>query len=269
MRTIWIASALLWIVAPLAAQPPAGLGASALTRPDFTWSMDSVPGVRAYFLRGTYADIHRDSLLRRLPDAVAHARAMIAAPAAPGPIDVFFVERREQMQALTGANATGFAHTSARAVFLVTNPDWRAFERHEIMHVVSVQAWGRDGMSKAWLLEGLAQAADGSCGGHTNEAIAIALASRSGWIDLATLVHRFREQSDLRAYLQAAAFTDYLLRNAGVEPLRELWVAEADTSTRVRGRTLADWEREWRGTLARSSGVPASTIERVELKGCG
>jgi hypothetical protein len=269
MRNIWIAAMQLLIAAPVAAQPPAGLAASALARPDFTWTVDSVPGVRAYFLRGTYADIHRDSLLRRLPEAVAHARAMIGAPALPGPVDVFFVERREQLQALTGASATGFAHTSARAVFLVTNPDWRAFERHEIMHVVSVHAWGRDGMSKAWLLEGLAQAADGSCGGYTNEAIAIALASRSGWIDLPTLVHRFREQSDLRAYLQAAAFTDYLLRNAGVDSVRELWVAEADTGTRIRGRTLAEWEREWRGKLARSSAVPASTIESVESKGCG
>ena len=269
MKNVRVSTILLLIAAPVLAQPPAGLAASALAHPDFSWSVDSVPGVRAYFLRGTYADVNRDSLLRRLPAALAHARVMIAAPPLSGPVDVFFVERREQMQALTGANATGFAHTAARAVFLVTNSDWRAFERHEIMHVVSVQTWGRGGMSKPWLLEGLAQAADGSCGGHTNEAIAIALASRSGWIPLDTMVHRFREQNDLRAYIQAAAFTGYLLRNAGVESVRNLWVAASDTATRIRGRTLADWEREWRGSLPRSSGVPVSTIERVEAKGCG
>src|SRR5688572_1713206 len=131
----------LVLALPVRAQAPQGLAARALADTNFNWVRDSVPGFRTYFLRGTYPFTHRDSLQRRLPSALAHARALLDAPALAGPIDVFFIETREQMRALTGAAVTGFAHTAARAVFLVTNPEWRAFERHEVMHVVAADAW--------------------------------------------------------------------------------------------------------------------------------
>ncbi|MFL5534751.1 MAG: hypothetical protein ACJ8AP_03520 [Gemmatimonadales bacterium] len=109
------------------------------------------------------------------------------------------------MRALTGVGATGFAQPSARAVFLVTNPEWRAFERHEIMHVVAGQTWGSTGPDSDWLQEGLAQAADGACAGYSNSEVALALAQRHGWIPLSSVIGAFRQQPDVRAYLQAAA----------------------------------------------------------------
>ncbi|HSA56383.1 MAG TPA: hypothetical protein VLE53_11820 [Gemmatimonadaceae bacterium] len=260
--------ALLLTGAPAAGQEPAGLAASALADSAFDWHKDSLSGFRVYTIPRSYAHAHRDSLTRRLPGALVEARAMIGASAPEGPIDVFFVESRSEMARLTGAGVTGFAHVLARAVFLVTNPDWRAFERHEIMHIVAGNAWGHVPTRNAWLIEGLAQAADGYCAGYPNEEMAAALAQRKEWIDLDTMLRRFREQSDLRAYLQSAAFTAYLLDRAGIPAMRALWQSEADTATVVGGQSLATWERRWRAGIA-APAVSAATVALVEEHGCG
>ena len=250
------------------AQAPEGLAARALADTSFTWHRDSLDGIRAYFLRGTWAFGRRDSLTRLLPGAIAHARALIDAPPLVGPLDVFFIEDREHMRRLTGVPVTGFAHRAARAIFLVANAGWRPFDRHEVMHIVSAQAWTFNGGRNVWLQEGLSQAADGYCAGYRNADVAAALARTHGWIPLPTLLDRFAEQSDLRAYLQSAAMVEFLLRRVGAAQVRTLWLADVTPATILGGRTLADWEREWRDTLTPAP-VDAATLARIEDEGCG
>jgi hypothetical protein len=250
------------------AQEPAGLAAAALADSAFSWAGMEAPGIRAWFQPGSYAYAHRDSLLVRLPVGLEADIDLIDAPPLPGPVDVFFLASREEMAAVTGHAVTGYAEMATRSVFLVTNPVWRAFERHEIMHVVAASAWGRPAAGTAWLQEGLAQAADGSCGGYRNAAVAAALAEKHGWIPLDTLIGRFREQSDLRAYLQAAAFVDFLIREVGSEALRPLWRQGATAESPVAGRALATWEREWRDWVG-GPAIARDRLDRIEREGCG
>lgn len=254
---------------PLEAQAPAGLAASALADSSFTWVRRSIPGFRVYFLADSYPAAHQDSLLGRLPRALSHAHALIKAPELQAPIDLFFIESRAQMTALIGGRATGFAEPSTRTVLLVTNPDWRAFERHEIMHVIAQQAWGPPAPGNDWLNEGLAQAADGMCAGYSNADVALDLAARYGWIALDTLMTRFRAQPDLRAYLQAAAFVDYLLERYGAAAVQKLWQLGSRRESRIRGETLAAIERRWRQGLRPRRQVAAHTVAAVASKGCG
>lgn len=228
-----------------------------------------MPGFRVYFLPGSYAMSHRDSLLDRLPAALEHALALIDAPALAGPIDLFFIEDRTQMTALMGGRATGFAEPSTRTVLLVTNPQWRAFERHEIMHVVAARTWGSPAPGTEWLQEGLAQAADEKCAGYSNADVLLALTRRHGWIPLEAMLTRFRDQPDLRAYLQAAAFVDHLLRTYGPRPLRGLWRRGASRDSVIDGRTIAAIEQEWRQHLRQGQQVDPNTLVTVESKGCG
>ncbi|HKP50340.1 MAG TPA: hypothetical protein VJU17_10025 [Gemmatimonadales bacterium] len=250
-------------------QAPAGLAAAALANTSFKWIERQTPGFRVYFLADSYPAAHQDSLLARLPKALAHARKLTQSPPLVGPIDLFFIESRPQMAALTGFPATGFAQPAARAVFLVTNPDWRAFERHEIMHVVAGQSWGAAGPDTDWLQEGLAQAADGACAGHSNADVALALARRHGWIPLGSVLSAFRQQPDLRAYLQAAAFTDHLLKHFGSESLKTLWRNGSQPGTVIGGRSLASAEEEWKEQLSAAHRLSRATLARVESKGCG
>jgi hypothetical protein len=250
-------------------QEPAGLAASALADSSFTWIQRGLAGVRVYFLAGSYPASHQDSLLARIPAAVSHARALINAPPLTGPIDLFFIETRAQMTALIGQRATGFAQPSTRTVFLVTNSDWRAFERHEIMHVVAQHAWGPPAPGSDWLQEGLAQAADGVCARYSNADVMLALTTQHGWIPLDTMLTRFRAQPDLRAYLQAAAFVGYLLQHYGPGPLEELWRRGSRRDSLIRGSQLAVLERRWREELRPRQDVSATTLSAVESKGCG
>jgi len=250
------------------AQEPAGLAAAALSDPALTWTRSDASGVRVWFQPGSYAHAHRDSLVKRVSAGLAADRALIDAPPLAGPVDVFFLASREQMAAITGHAVTGFAEMATRSVFLVTNPGWRAFERHEIMHVVAASAWGPPAAGTAWLQEGLAQAADGSCGEHPNAAVAAALAERHGWLPLDTMLGRFREQSDLRAYLQAAAFVAFLIKEVGSETLRSLWRQGATAESPVAGRALATWEREWRDSFG-APAIARDRLDRIEREGCG
>jgi hypothetical protein len=254
---------------PLEAQEPAGLAASALADSSFRWIPRSVPGFRVYFVADSYPAAHQDSLLERLPRALSHARALITAPTLEVPLDLFFIESRAQMTTLIKGRATGFAEPATRTVILVTNPHWRAFERHEIMHVIAQQAWGPPAPGNDWLVEGLAQAADGMCAGYSNADVVMALTARHGWIPLDTMLTRFRAQPDLRAYLQAAAFVEYLLQRYGPAPVAKLWRNGSHTHTLIGEETLAAIERRWREALRPHRPVTGSTLAAVESEGCG
>ncbi len=154
-------------------------------------------------------------------------------------------------------------------MILVTNPEWRAFERHEIMHVVAYHAWGPAAPGTDWLQEGLAQAADGKCAGYSNADVILALTARHGWIPLDTMLTRFRSQPDLRAYLQAAAFVGYLLEQYGPMPLERLWRGGSNPDSPIQGRTLASLERRWREELQPGQEVSPRVLRAVESKGCG
>ena len=80
------------------------------------------------------------------------------------------------------------------------------------MHVIAGQAWGQAGPNTDWLVEGVAQAADGRCGSYSNADVLIGLATRRGWIPFSSVLTNFQALPDLRAYLHAAGFVDYLLR---------------------------------------------------------
>jgi hypothetical protein len=173
------------------------------------------------------------------------------------------------MKTLTGARATGFAEPATRTVLLVTNWDWRPFERHEIMHVISREAWGAPAAGNEWLDEGLAPAADGLCAGYSNADVVVALAARYGWIPLNTLLTKFRPQPDLRAYLQAAAFADYLLQRYGIAEVARLWRQGSCRDSPVGGETLAAVEGRWRRELRARRQLTPRTLSAVESKGCG
>ena len=264
-----LAITLIAAVAECQHPAPQGLAAAALGNDQFKWIHRETPGFRVYFLADSYPARHQDSLLARLPQALEHAENLIGVEDTSGPIDLFFVENRPQMEQLVGGRATGFAQPSARAVFLMTNPEWRAFERHEIMHVVAVQSWGRALPGSDWLQEGLAQFADGSCAGYENSDIAVALAARHGWIPFNDVLTRFRQQSDLRAYLHAASFVKYLHQRYGASILKKLWTEGVSPGPQADGVPLEEVERSWRGNLVPARTPSAAELDRIEEHGCG
>ena len=251
-------------------RPPPGLARRALAQPVFAWIEHPAPPLRAYFLVGSYAASHRDSLVARLETARRHAFEILDRQPDNAPMDVFYLESRLQMETLLGRRPAGFAEPETGTVLLMTNPDWRVFDHHEVMHVVAERSWGPAHAGADWLREGLAQFADGHCGRHTNEQVANGLAAVDGWIPLTTLVQHFRTLPDLTAYLEAASLAGYLHRVYGVPALRAMWQGGPAEFERVSGRTLSQLEQEWRGAMATLSARPGpEEVAAIRKKGCG
>jgi hypothetical protein len=254
----------------LQSQEPTGLAADALANPDFTWIHRRAPGLRIHFLAESYPAAHQDSLVARVATAKTHALSILGADEFDATLDVFFVESRPQMEALIGARATGFADMNAHTVFLMTNPEWRAFERHEVMHVLARQLWGPPAEPSAWIQEGLAQFSDGHCAGYPNEQVLIALMSDSKLTDLHTLVTQFRRLNDLTAYLEAASFVGYIYGTGGQDGLRALWSKGEDGAIPHLHRSLRQLHIEWRRSLPTRGQPPTDDeVERVRRRGCG
>jgi len=249
---------------------PLGLSLTALAHPGFSWIERSTAHFHIRFLAASYAAAHQDSLLGRLESAHEHVFEMIDLPQDTARIQVLFLETRLQMETLLGRRATGFAEPATGTVLLMTNPDWRAFERHEIMHVVAERNWGPADPEADWLREGLAQLADGRCGRYSNEPVANGLVAEDGWIPLETLVRDFRRQPDLNAYLEAASLAGYIHRVHGVAALRAMWQGGPEEFRRVTGRSLHQLEQEWQEAMATISARPRpAEIAVLRQRGCG
>lgn len=250
--------------------PPFGLGRTTLDHPGFTWIERSSPPFQVHFLTGSYPANHQDSLLSRLESAHGHAFELIGLPRDTTPLQVFYLETRLQMETLLGRRATGFAEPATGTVLLMTNPDWRAFERHEVMHVVAERNWGPADPESDWLREGLAQFADGNCGRWRNEQVANGLAAEHGWVSLDSLFHDFRALPDIKAYLESASLAGYIHRTYGVDGLRAMWQGGARQFQRVTGRSLQQLEREWQQAMAAISARPGpDESATIRKRGCG
>src|SRR5215216_6854034 len=80
-RMFFLVSALVVAAGSQArSQGPAGLAAAALADTSFKWIERQASGFRVYFLADSYPAAHQDSLLARLPKALAQTRELIQAP---------------------------------------------------------------------------------------------------------------------------------------------------------------------------------------------
>ncbi|MFC1484495.1 hypothetical protein ACFL5M_02225 [Candidatus Neomarinimicrobiota bacterium] len=138
----------------------------------FHWLSSEAQGVRIYYQQDSFADKHRQMLLRSAATAVAEALEYLGIPAYDRTLRVFYLNSRAEMERIVGRPYTGFANWGADAVFVVVNPDWRSFEKHEITHVLAMDIWGSPAPSSGWMIEGIAIASDGWCRQYSVDQIA-------------------------------------------------------------------------------------------------
>lgn len=271
VRTLLLAaSALPGFARGATGQEPEGLARSALDDSTFTWITRRDPGFRVHFQEGSYAAAHQDSLMARLVDAKAHDLTLLGERAFDPTMFVFFLEGRPEMERLLGFTATGFAEMRTASVFLVTNPEWRAFERHEVMHVLATRLWGAPAEPGAWIQEGLAQFADGRCGGYPLDPVVVGLAEDAGYVPIDTLITRFRELNDLTAYIQAASFVGYLYRTHGREVVRDVWRQGLEPAAAALDRTPAELMTAWKRSLPPATDAPPpGRVAAIRSHGCG
>lgn len=247
---------------------PQGLARTALDNKSFEWIKRDAPHLRFYFAAGSFPAARQDELIHRAVAARHDILRRLGVVQFDPPVDVFFIESREQMKALTGLGVTGLAGRDERAVFLVNNAEWRSFEHHELMHVYAHHIWGE--ASGAWVEEGLAQWSDGVCGSYNNHDVVHALAEPNGYVPMDTLVSRFRELDDLTAYLEAASMMGYIYESKGRVAAQAVWLRGTDALQAVTGDAPEAFAKSWwRWVSAKARSVPKADLDIIVKKGCG
>jgi hypothetical protein len=252
------------------AQDETDLVRSALANPRFSWRSVEAGGIRIYYETGSFAERHRSTLLRSAQTALDEVCEFVGGPAYGRVLNLLYVDSRERMKELVGQPYTGYAVWSSDAIFLVCNPDWRSFEKHEMTHVLTIGRWGFPDSTSRWMIEGIAVAGDGWCQTYSVDQIAARLAADGELPPIGDLFTSYRELGEIRAGFYGASVIGYIRRTYGTEAVRGLWTRGTAFLRESLGCTAEQLEDAWRSYLRETvSGDTDVDLESIMERGCG
>jgi hypothetical protein len=176
------------------------------------------------------------------------------------PIEVFFVDSREQMQQLVGRPLGGMVQSGERTALLVYNESYTPFLVHELTHLYTHHHWGQPRAGR-WLSEGLAALVSGDCQGFSIDAVVKGLHERGQLRTWQELMRDFEKIDELSANPQAASMVGFIHSRGGMAAVRAAWLAES-------WQPDPGFEAAW---LARVKAEPAGAlldVPRLRDHGC-
>jgi len=158
-------------------------------------------------------------------------------------------------------------------IVLVQNDSVRSYARHEVMHAVSLRAWGWPG-PRPWLMEGLATFADGQCQSSTVLAVARDLLKARPMLRTQDVIENFVEMARTEratAYVLAGSLVDYLWSSRGRNGFHQLWTGHDSLSDvgllpGMSGELTAAWRAHVAQKAGTTPGLAPSALQRA---GCG
>jgi len=251
-------------------EAPTGLEREALEHPGYTWHTFDGAACRAHYQPDTFAARHIAALTRSADASLARAVDLVGEGPYTRPLDVFFIDSREQMMDLISVRATGYADWHSSSVFLVVRPDWRSFDLHEITHVVSINRWGEPAEPVWWIREGLAVYSDGRCREHSVDEIAAEFMRRGELPKVRDLIDRFADVGEMPGYMCSGSLVGYLIDHYGIRKVKKIWQRGGHVIEQVLGVRLDTIDRDWRKSLEGIRTRPeADEWKRVIDIGCG
>jgi uncharacterized protein (DUF2164 family) len=234
----------------------------------FEWVTVGTENTRIHFPSGSYAETQDTLLPARAEGSRRTVLEKLSESDYPDPLHLFYVDSRGDMERLTGRPVTGYSYYDDRAIVVVFNDRWRAFERHELTHTVTLGTWASP--AGPAVVEGLATYVDGTCGGYENGRVMRTISDRESMLSLDELVRGFRQQDDLIAYLQAASIIDFMVYRLGPEAVGLLWDQGLQASHALLRRSADVFQEELETWLSsRYDPVPAGAWESIRAEGCG
>ena len=258
------------MAARLSAQTEVDFAKRAVEDSTFTWRTLGTDRVSIYYQPGSFADRHRAMLLRSVSNAVREALECLGEAGYDRLIRVFYMASRDEVKRIVGQPVSGFADWTASSVFVVLNPEWRSFEKHEITHVLTMELWGRPSSSSRWMIEGIAVYCDGWCREYNVDEIAYHLLSHGQLPPLENLFEDFALLGEIRGGVYAASVIGFVRQRYGTDALRKLWLNGCDELTDSLGADVNEVEALWRDHL--ESTVDKDThvdFEAILDLGCG
>ena len=236
--------------------------------PRYEWVTIETPKTRIHFPVGSFAQTKRGSLPAQAEESRSTVLQRLSEADYSNTIDVFYIDNRRDMESLVGSPVTGFAYFDDDAVVVVFNDTWRAFERHELTHVVTLGTW--QSPAEPAVVEGLATYVDGYCGGYENGRVVRTILDTGAGIRLETLTGDFRNQDDLVAYLQASSAIDFAVQQLGPQAIRVLWDRGLRAISELLEISLHEYESRFEDWLASTyDPIPPAAWTAIRDAGCG
>lgn len=258
---------LLIAAVPAPAQDSVGLIETALA--ESRWESVEAERVRVFFKAGSFAERHRHMLLRSAQVAVGEVMEFLGETEYDQALRLIYVDSREEMNELVGRPVTGFAVWSENGVFLVVNPQWRSFEKHELTHVVTMGVWGSPDPTSQWMIEGISASCDGWCREYSIDEIAHHLLSHDELPPLPELFDNFRSLGEIRGGVYAASVIGFIRTTYGTDAVAKLWTnGTRDVSGSV-GATIEEIDALWKQYLERTVGDVEVDYDAIKENGCG
>jgi hypothetical protein len=242
----------------------------ALKDSTFTWRNITKNKVRIYYQKDSFAERHRMMILRSVAAAVNEVLTTLDESNWKSVLNVFYLESREEMKRIVGRPYSGFSDWSANAIFIVLNPKWRSFEKHEFAHVVTMGLWGSPDADSKWMIEGIAVYCDGWCRQYTVDEIAFHFLSNNQLPTLQQLFNDFSGLGEIRACISAASFICFIGKKYGVQKVRSLWSNGPGNLEELLGEDLKQVENAWKLYLKES--IPEDVnvdLDAINKLGCG
>jgi hypothetical protein len=171
----------------------------------------------------SFAYDNREKLISDCRGAIISDLELIKLPRFTDSITVRVVSTREEMKKYTGLAAGGVAWLPTKTAYLLSNEKEGPPIKHELMHMITLSAWGDPDPTSLWMKEGIAAFAENQCNGYNDEQIYRFLSKNKLLLPMDSLTADFYRESEMIAYHQSAFMVQYLLSNYGVEKFKDLW----------------------------------------------
>jgi|SRR5579863_805306 len=186
-----------------------------------------------------YAYDHREKLISDCRDAIKGDCELIKIPLFTDSITVRVVSTREEMKKYTGLAAGGVAWLPTKTAYLLSNEKEGPPVKHELMHMITLSAWGDPDPTSLWMKEGIAAYAENQCNGYTDEQIYRFLLQDKLLLPMGSLTADFYREPEMIAYHQSAFMVQYLLSKYGVEKFKDLWTQGFANFEKIYGAPFA------------------------------
>ncbi len=223
------------------------------------WLTHSAPTGHIHYRPDSYAAHTTESISQSVDSARTAVLAFLQLRDAE-PIEVFFVDSREEMQQLVDRPIGGMVQSGERTALLVYNQQYSPFLTHELAHLYTHHHWGTPRTGR-WISEGVAALAAGDCQGHALPALVKGLHDDGKLRPWRQLIANFDSIDEVAGNLQAAGMVEFLREQRGWRVVRQIWM-------KPDWEPPPDAESAW---LARVRNTPVSArldSARLRTDGC-
>lgn len=223
-----------------------------------------------------YGFENRDKLLQECVEAFSANCKIIKDPDYTEFTQIIFVDSKNEMLLQSGLFIKGgAANIYRRTIHMVVFDNGIESEKrtnlpikHEIMHMVSMTAWGIPPNNVTWLNEGLATYAANNCSGYTVSELYRFFLEEKMLISVDSLSNNFYHTEEMIGYHQSACIVEYLIDNYGLEKLEALWKNGMTNFDSIYGLSYSQLEKNLNEHILKKHPKVAEINWSVLSKGC-